>query len=41
MMTTASEQYKNLEAKYAAVRFISKPVNAKELESKISRVTGK
>jgi len=35
IMTTESDQYKILEAKYAAVRFISKPFSAEELQSKI------
>jgi two-component system chemotaxis response regulator CheY len=39
MMTTDSDQYKILEAKYAAVRFISKPFTVDELESKILKVT--
>jgi two-component system chemotaxis response regulator CheY len=40
MMTTDSDQYKILEAKYAAVRFISKPFSAEELQSKISKFNG-
>jgi two-component system chemotaxis response regulator CheY len=40
MMTTDSDQYKILEAKYAAVRFISKPFSAEELQSKISKING-
>ena len=38
MMTTESEQYKILEAKYAAVRFISKPFSAEQLQTKISEI---
>ena len=40
MMTTDSDQYKILEAKYASVRFISKPFSAEELQSKISKING-
>jgi two-component system chemotaxis response regulator CheY len=40
MMTTDSDQYKILEVKYAAVRFISKPFSAEELQSKISKING-
>jgi two-component system, chemotaxis family, chemotaxis protein CheY len=38
MMTTDSDQYKIIEAKHAAVRFISKPFSAEELQSKISKI---
>ena len=38
MMTTNSEQYKILEARSAAVSFISKPFSAEELQSKISKI---
>ena len=38
MMTTDSEQYKILEARYAAVSFISKPFSADELQAKISKI---
>ncbi len=38
IMTTESDQYKILEARYAAVHFISKPFSAEELQSKISKI---
>ena len=38
MMTTESEQYQILEAKYAAVRFMNKPFSAVELQTKISAI---
>jgi two-component system chemotaxis response regulator CheY len=41
IMTTESEQYKILEARYTAVRFISKPFNAEGLESIILTVADK
>lgn len=41
MMTTASEQYKILEARYAAVSFISKPFSADDLQSKILEISPK
>jgi two-component system chemotaxis response regulator CheY len=41
MMTTDSEQYKILEARYAAVSFISKPFSAEELQAMISKLNVK
>ena len=38
MMTTESEQYKILEARYAAVSFISKPFSAEGLQAIISKI---
>ena len=38
MMTTNSEQYKILEAKYAGISFISKPFSAEALQSKILKI---
>ena len=38
MMTTESEQYKILEAKYVGVSFINKPFSAEALQSKISKM---
>ncbi len=38
MMTTDSEQYKIIEAKYARISFINKPFSAEDLQSKISRI---
>ena len=42
MMTTASEQYKLVAAKYpATIDFINKPFTPEELQSKISKVNAK
>jgi len=42
MMTTASEQYKIVAAKYPTViHFINKPFTAEELQSKISKINAK
>ena len=41
LMTTASEQYTILKARYVAVSLISKPFTAEDLKSKISEVSPK